>query len=78
MVEDGLVLAMVMIMSEQEDFGRLCATVRQGNLAEPCGFLGVPGVYSSCLEWFHRQSAKYRRMQKEMHNICFLRSMSNG
>lgn len=28
MVEDGLVLAMVMIMSEQEDFGRLCATVR--------------------------------------------------
>lgn len=28
MVEDGLVLSMVMIMSEQEDFGRLCATVR--------------------------------------------------
>ncbi|CAM9457221.1 unnamed protein product [Hapterophycus canaliculatus] len=26
MVEDGLVLSMVMIMSEQEDFGRLCAT----------------------------------------------------
>lgn len=29
MVEDGLVLAMVMIMSEQEDFSRLCATVRE-------------------------------------------------
>lgn len=29
MVEDGLVLSMVMIMSEQEDFGRLCATVRE-------------------------------------------------
>lgn len=27
MVEDGLVLAMLMIMSEQEGFGRLCATV---------------------------------------------------
>ncbi|CAM9227651.1 unnamed protein product [Discosporangium mesarthrocarpum] len=26
MVEDGVVLAMMMIMSEQEDFGRLCAT----------------------------------------------------
>lgn len=30
MVEDGLVLAMMMIMSEQEDFGRLCARVRKG------------------------------------------------
>lgn len=29
MVEDGLVMSMVMIMSEQEDFGRLCATVRE-------------------------------------------------
>ena len=29
MVEDGLVLAMVMIMSEQEDFSRLCAMVRE-------------------------------------------------
>lgn len=27
MVEDGLVLAMVMVMSEQEEFSRLCATV---------------------------------------------------
>lgn len=27
MVEDGLVLAMVMIMNEQEEFGRLCAMV---------------------------------------------------
>ena len=29
MVEDGLVLSMATIMSEQEDFGRLCATVRE-------------------------------------------------
>ena len=28
MVEDGLVLAMVMIMNEQENFDHLCATVR--------------------------------------------------
>lgn len=35
MVEDGLVLAMVMIMSEQEDFDRLCATVREPGHVTP-------------------------------------------
>lgn len=52
MVEDGLVLSMVMIMSEQEDFGRLCAMVRKpGGTQLHCLWFGLLSNDPRGMEW---------------------------
>ncbi|CAM9728901.1 unnamed protein product, partial [Ectocarpus sp. 12 AP-2014] len=50
MVEDGLVLSMVMIMSEQEDFGRLCATVKQSCASAFCNLADLPSMHARLIE----------------------------
>ncbi len=49
MVEDGLVLSMATIMSEQEDFGRLCATVRDATDTQTRAYALTLGMPAACL-----------------------------